>query len=238
MPPTNGQSAYMTVQIKRKGGTTMIRPRLRTADEGTPRVASQRAYLRAGLPALYQEGDFGTRFVGAFEIVLDPIFGVLDCLPPYFRADLAPRDVLELLAAWLGIDVDESWSEDIRRRLVRHAAELSRRRGTKQGLQLMLSIAFPDLPLRVEDEGNVTWGTDANAPHKAKEPLFYVYCDQQVREEVLATIARVIEQSKPVHVGYKLRVKSVRPKTQQVPKVTPPPPPEEPEEAEEPETEG
>lgn len=226
---TNGQSAYVTVQIKRKGGTTAFRPRLRTADEGAPGIVSHRAYLRSGLPALYQEGDFGTRFVGAFELVLDPILGVLDCLPAYVRADLAPRDVLELLAAWLGIDVDESWSEEVRRRLVRHAAELSRRRGTKQGLQLMLSIAFPDLPLRVEDEGSVTWGTDPNAPHKSKDPLFYVYCDQQVREDVLATIARVIEQSKPVHVGYKLRVKSVRAKTQQVPKVPPPPPPEAPE---------
>ena len=229
MPTTNGQSGYVTVQIKRKSGTTVFRPRLRTADAGTPRIVSQGAYLRSALPALYQEGDFGTRFVGAFETVLDPIFGVLDSLPAYVRSDLAPRDVLELLAAWLGIDVDESWSEDIRRRLVRHAAELSRRRGTKQGLQLMLSIAFPDLPLRVEDEGSVTWGTDADAPHKSKDPLFYVYCDQQVHEEVLATIARVVEQSKPVHVGYKLRVKSVRPKTQQVPKVAPPPPPEEPE---------
>lgn len=229
MPTTNGETGYMTVQIKRKGGTTLIRPRLRVAVEGTPRVASQRAYFRSALPALYQEGDFGTRFVGAFENVLDPIFAVLDSLPAYIRADLAPRDVLELLAAWLGIDVDESWGEDVRRELVHHAAELSRRRGTKQGLQLMLSIAFPDLPLRVEDEGAVTWVTDPEAPFKVKDPLFYVYCDQQVREDVLATIARVIEQSKPVHVGYKLRVKSVRAKTQQVPKVAPPPPPEEPE---------
>ena len=57
-------------------GTLMVR--LTTGAKETPEVASSRAYLRNGLPAMYQDGDFGMRFVGALEELLDPIVAVLD----------------------------------------------------------------------------------------------------------------------------------------------------------------
>ena len=84
-------------------GTLMVQ--LATGPKETPKVASSRAYLRAGLPAVYQEGDFGMRFIGALETLLDPIVAVLDALPAHFSADHAPRDVLDLLSAWLGVDL-------------------------------------------------------------------------------------------------------------------------------------
>ena len=65
-------------------------------------MASTRAYLRNGLPALYQDGDFGMRFVGALEELLDPIVAILDALPSHFDPNFAPPDILDLLAAWLG----------------------------------------------------------------------------------------------------------------------------------------
>src|SRR5215213_8693219 len=139
-------------------GTLMVQ--LSTGARETPAVASERAYLRGGLPAVYQDGDFGMRFVGALEAVLDPIVAMIDALPAHFDPDHAPRDVLGLLAAWLGIELDESQPMPERRRLVTQAAELSRRRGTVRGLELALSLAFPGLPLRVEDNGGVSWGAD------------------------------------------------------------------------------
>ena len=48
------------------------------------------------------------RFVGALEELLDPIVAVLDALPAHFDPDHAPRDILDLLASWLGVDLDES----------------------------------------------------------------------------------------------------------------------------------
>ena len=71
--------------------------RLASGPKETPPVASSRAYLRGALPAVYQEGDFGMRFIGALETLLDPIVAVLDALPAHFSADHAPRDVLDLL---------------------------------------------------------------------------------------------------------------------------------------------
>src|SRR3954447_11923323 len=122
-------------------GTMMIR--FSSGPRETPAVASSRAYLRGGLPAVYQEGDFGMRFIGALETLLDPIVAVLDALPAHFSADHAPRDILDLLSSWLGVDLDESQTPAQRREMVRQAAELGRRRGTRSGLELALQLAFP-----------------------------------------------------------------------------------------------
>src|SRR3954453_21986613 len=73
----------------------------------TPEVASSRGYLRRGLPSIYTEEDFGMRFLAGLEEVLDPIVGMLDGLSAHFDPDLAPRQVLDLLSAWLGVDFDE-----------------------------------------------------------------------------------------------------------------------------------
>jgi phage tail-like protein len=192
-------------------GTLMVR--LASGPKETPPVASSRAYLRGALPAVYQEGDFGMRFIGALETLLDPIVAVLDALPAHFSADHAPRDVLNLLSAWLGIDLDESQTPAQRRAMVRQAAEIGRRRGTRAGLELALSLAFPKLPLRVEDLGGVR--TDPpDGGIETPPATFIVYCDKPIAEEVQAAVARCIEQYKPVHTTYRLRVKAAKKKAE------------------------
>jgi phage tail-like protein len=186
---------------------------LRLSDDRTPPVASARGYLRNGLPAIYQEGDFGLRFVAGLETLLDPIVATLDVLPEYFHPDLAPSDVLDLLAAWLGLAVDESWPDERRRHALRLAAELGRRRGTRSGLELVLNVAFPDLPLRVEDGGKVSWTTDPDGAAEPGPSTFVVYCDTPLEDSRQAAVARVIEHAKPVHIGYRLRVRSPKTRT-------------------------
>ena len=151
------------------------------------------------------------RFVGALESVLDPIVAVLDTLPEHFHPDYAPRHVLNLLSAWLGVTLDESQPIAVQRDTIRRAAELGRRRGTKGGLELALSLAFPGVPLRVEDEGGVVWSVNGEAV-EAKPPQFVVYCDKPVDEKTQAAIARCIEQFKPVHTAYRLRVRAPKKK--------------------------
>jgi phage tail-like protein len=192
-------------------GTLMIQ--LSPGAKETPPVASSRAYLRGALPAVYQEGDFGMRFVGALEEMLDPIVAVLDALPAHFDPDFAPRDILGLMAAWLGVDLDESQELRHQREMLRRSAELGRRRGTVRGLELALELYFPGVPLRVEDAGSVRWTVKPGSkPAAAPPPSFVVYCDQPVPENTQAAIARAIEHFKPVHATYRLRVKSPKKK--------------------------
>ncbi len=209
MADGNGNGEYRT--FNGAGfGTLMLR--VAAGPKPTPEVASSRAYLRGGLPAVYQESDFGMRFIGALETLLDPIVAVLDALPAHFDPDHAPRDVLDLMAAWLGVDLDESQELRHQREMVRRSAELGRRRGTVRGLELALELAFPDVPLRVEDQGGVRWSLSGPAADDAPPPSFVVYCDKPVVEGVQAGIARCIEHWKPVHTTYRLRVKAPKKK--------------------------
>ena len=190
-------------------GTMMIQ--MAAGPKETPPVASSRAYLRGGLPPVYQESDFGMRFIGGLEELLDPIVAVLDALPAHFAPDHAPRDILGLMAGWLGVDLDESQDLRHQREMVRQSAELGRRRGTVGGLELALQLTFPDVPLRIEDQGGVRWSLDQR-PVEAPPPSFVVYCDKPVAEDVQARIARCIEQHKPVGTSYRLRVKAPKKK--------------------------
>jgi phage tail-like protein len=190
-------------------GFAEVRPAPERGADPTPAPATNRRYLRDGLPALYREQPFAMHFVSAFEAGLDPIVALLDGLPSHFSPDLAPLDVLELLSAWLGVEPDEQQSTARLRDLVAHATELGRLRGTRAGIELALRLGFPQLPLRVEDGGGVAWGLDGTLPIAAP-PSFVVYCDEAIPREEAANVARVIESLKPVHVGYRLRIKGPR----------------------------
>jgi phage tail-like protein len=201
------------------GGIRMRFERDGAGPDGIPAAASNRTYLRGHLPAIYQEGDFGLRFIGALESVLDPIIAILDSLYAHIDPDLAPRDMLEVIAFWLGLETDEGWPDEQMREVVRHGAELSRRRGTRKGLELQLAITFPDLPLRVEETGGVVWAAETSQlPAANGDASFVVYCDKPISEAEAAGLARAIEYMKPVHVHYRLRVKAPRKSEQEAKK--------------------
>jgi phage tail-like protein len=186
-----------------------------------PASVSARSSLVDGLPALYRSPHdiygFTERFVASLETVLDPDVAILDALPSYFRADFAPDDVLELLGAWMGVELDETHTIDHRREVVRSAAELARRRGTRAGLELALRLTFPEVSLRVEDGGGVQWAATAEALPAVPRPQVVVYCEEALPSERLTAIARYIERAKPVHVAYKLRVPMAEPPAGEAP---------------------
>lgn len=186
-------------------GTVTTRLSLTELTRATPAAVSSRGQLRFGLPAVYQDSDFTMRFVGALEQVLDPIGATLDGLHHYVDPDVAPRQVLELICAWLGVETSEFQTDAELRDLARHAADLGRLRGTAEGLSLALRLTFPKLPLRVEGGGTVTWpGGDASGG----DARLIVYCDRPIPADEQVALARAIEREKPVGAAYKLRVKT------------------------------
>jgi phage tail-like protein len=188
---------FGTMQIERVVGS-----------EPAPGAASGPGHLRNQLPDLYRESDFAMRFLAGFELVLDPLLAMLDNLPEHFDSAYAPRDVLNLLTRWLGLEHDESRSGEERRRLLQRAPELLRRRGTRSGLELALELAFPGVPFRIEERGTVTWALEQPGDVAEEPPSFVVYCDVPLAAERLAAVVRVIDQAKPAHVSFRLRVRA------------------------------
>ncbi len=185
--------------------------------DAAPATVSVRQHLRNGVPDIYrrdafarrdQPPPFAMRFLQALEEVLDPIVATLDSLPAHLDVDLAPEHALAGLATWLGVDEVESLPADQRREAVRRAGELARLRGTAAGLQLTLSLFFPQIKVRINDHGRVTVSEDADEqPPPAAVASFDVVCEQSLPPETQMSVARTIERWKPVHAHYKLRVR-------------------------------
>ena len=173
-----------------------------------PRSASTRALLRSGLPEVFQDGDFGLRFLAALETVLDPVAAILDNLAAQFDPDLAAADVLRLLGGWLGTELDEEQPQERHRRAVASAAEVARLRGTRAGLERELALAFPGLPLRVEDGGHTAWAMRLEDLPDAGRAEVVVWCDAPVEQDVRVALARRIREATPAHVGFHLRVRA------------------------------
>ena len=131
-------------------------------------------------------------------------------LPAHFDVRLAPDDVLGLLAAWLGLDLDETLPEERRRLVVSQGCELAKRQGTRAGIELALHLAFPGLPVEVEDGGR---SAGALRPEDLPPPgrgEIVVRCRVPIATETAAAVARTIEEVKPAHVPYKLKVRTTR----------------------------
>lgn len=181
---------------------------LRPLHGAAPPIASRRAVLRSGMPAVYGDDGVAQRFLEALETVLDPLFALLDGLPAHFDTDVAPDDVLDLLAAWLGLELDERLTEDRRRLIVRTGCELARYLGTRDGVELALHLMFPGLPLEVEDGGRAAAATRPGDLPPAGRSELVVRCEVPLPEETKAAVATTIEAVRPAHVPYKLRVRA------------------------------
>jgi phage tail-like protein len=98
------------------------------------------------LPEIYRESDFMGRFLMIFEQTFDPDIQTLDTLWAYLDPLTAPKAMLPFLAHWVAWDMEPRWTLKQQRRLIRHAVELYRWRGTREGLRLFLHL-YTDLPL-------------------------------------------------------------------------------------------
>jgi phage tail-like protein len=174
--------------------------------------------LGDALPGLFHEDEvdprtarvrssFVQRFASAFDEVLAPVFSSLDNLDAYFDPRVAPPDYLEWLAAWVGIELDETWSLERRRALVLRAVELYRWRGTARGLAEAVAV-FTGVEPEVVDSGGVSWSTapDTELPGRA-EPRVVVRLGAEEAEAIdRVRLERLVAAAKPAHVVAEIEV--------------------------------
>ncbi len=113
------------------------------------------------LPGIYAEDDFTNRFLQIFQSLLDPIQSAVDSTSLCLDPDVAPPDMLEWLARWVGLRLDPCPDEASRRFLIREAVELAKWRGTRRGLERELRLRLGGRSLIVENFDGLRLGPDA-----------------------------------------------------------------------------
>jgi phage tail-like protein len=108
-------------------------------------IRPETSYLNF-LPSIFGERDIARRFVSIFEQAFDPVVQTTDVLWAYFDPLTAPEAFLPFLAKWVGWEIDERWTIQQQRQLIRNAVTLYRWHGTKHGLRLYLHY-YTGLPL-------------------------------------------------------------------------------------------
>jgi phage tail-like protein len=127
-----------------------------------PELPSTRP-LASFLPAMLQADDFCVRFTEGLDHVLAPVLSTIDNLDAYVDPWLTPRDFLDWLAGWFGLELDATWPEERRRALVANALELARWRGTVAGLALLLEL-YTGASAEINDGGGVIASDDPDEP--------------------------------------------------------------------------
>lgn len=183
--------------------TFVVNPPMRglVEDLPTPRP------IGAELPAAFQEDEFCQRMMTAFDEVLAPIFSTLDCFDTYLDPQLAPPDFVDWLASWVGVDIDETWTLERRRRLIRDAVVLYRIRGTAAGLAAHVRL-YAGITPEIEESGGCEWSqTASSAMPGSPEPRLTVRLRVDDAGDVRrSTVSRIVGSSRPAHVPYHLEI--------------------------------
>lgn len=188
-------------------------------------VRARSLYLNF-VPALYREIDFVGRLLKLFEQAFEPAHQTMQVLWAHLDPLTAPRALLPFLAHWVAWPMDERWSEARQRRLIRHAVQLYRLRGTRSGLRLFLHL-YTGLPLDahaardadrhisiVESSGpglvlgQTRLGRDSIVGG-GRPYHFVVRLREQFAEQVdAALVRRILDQEKPAHCTWDLVIES------------------------------
>jgi phage tail-like protein len=160
------------------------------------------------LPAMYQqEDDFALRFTDALDEVIAPVMLALDNLDAYLDPMLAPRDFLEWMANWVGIDLDETWPEHKQREQVRSAVNLYRWRGTKKGLADVIRL-YCDVEPEIIDNGGTSYSDGPTGPLPGSPtPSLHVRVTVPAGRDIdESRLHELVSTAKPAHLPHTIEV--------------------------------
>jgi phage tail-like protein len=180
------------------------------------------------LPATLQADEFVDRFLLAFEQILtgrltertiypdrNPgiidraasnlpgLETVIDSIHTYFNPDLTPDEFLPWLANWVALSLREDWQSSTKREFIKKIVPLYRLRGTKEGLEKVLSLYLSsvDLPEKVIIYEEDYFPEDYFQVELTLPKMEVSRYWQQVR------IAKaIIDREKPAHTYYGLKI--------------------------------
>lgn len=199
LPQLNGHSSVKALvpsvrRLRGNGSPT-------TQRDLSPRTVS--SYMQY-LPPCYHEDDFLGRFLLIFESILEPLDRCIEHLNLYFDPRVTPEAMLPWLASWVDLVLNEKWSVEQRRTLIRAAPTLYLWRGTRRGLTEYLHIYTGVIPTIIEPHQLTEAGETTDVPPS----VFYVILEVPDPTEIDREIVEaIIEAEKPAHTAYMLDIR-------------------------------
>jgi phage tail-like protein len=174
------------------------------------------------LPAILQADPFLQRFLLAFEQILTGIptsvgqfpgilekkssvglEAVLDEIQTYFNPLKTPAEFLPWLAGWVALSLRDDWDERTKRIFVQQIAPLYQLRGTREGLKQILSLYLRSAS--ISDKVDIFEGA-GYPPHYFQVQLILPRSKQSDYWRQVRIARAIIEQEKPAHTYYALRI--------------------------------
>lgn len=239
---TLGQITYHEDKKKEEGVVLTQKPEpgfLLNQGQAVDLTVARRSYLQY-LPAIYHQEDISggnllKDFLQIFQHIFSGLEVKIDQIYSYFNLDLAPLDFLPWLASWVELVLDESWSEEKKRNLIKIATELYKWRGTIKGLKYFLDW-FGEVEIKIQEWNwppgfiigiHSTAGIDTNIMKQIDtahsfivewEPEWEPICEytsvkdrkieKERRNNLIKKIRSLIDAQKPAHTSCYFKVKT------------------------------
>jgi phage tail-like protein len=163
--------------------------------------------LGESLPAIYAGNDFAQRWCQALDEVLAPVLATLDCLPAYLDPAIAPPDMVEWLADWVGVTLVPGITDKRRRQLVSEAARLYCWRGTLRGIRDIIELSTGQAP-EFTESGACAWSRDPGAALPGfPEPVLIIRLRAAELSVEESHLAAIIAPFVPAHVPWRLELR-------------------------------
>lgn len=156
------------------------------------------------LPPSYRSDELGL-FLRAFETVFAKFESTITAFPTKLDPRTAPSEFLAWLAGWVGLTLRDDWNPARRRELLANIVPRYRERGTPAGLEKMIRLylepdAGPWAPVVTVTDGPPL------PPHCFEVRITFPGTDDSARPRDEHTIRAIIDQEKPAHTYYRVRV--------------------------------
>jgi hypothetical protein len=135
------------------------------------------------------------------------VLATLDCLPAYLNPAIAPPDMVEWLAGWVGVTLVPGIPGPRRRQLVMAAAGLYGWRGTLRGIGAIIELSTGQVP-EITESGSSAWSQDPGAALPGfPDPVLIIRLQAaELRIEEPRLVA-IIAPFVPAHVPWRLELR-------------------------------
>lgn len=152
------------------------------------------AFLLKELEKQTEIKSFIERFLRIFERQFADIEWKVEQIPKIFDPWMAEDKFLKYIASWLALELPDQWGEATRRALIDNITSIYNKRGTLDGLKLILSIYLGAAVKQIEEIGD--------QPHVFKVVVYFPHYDPAVLAQRIRAIRNLIDVEKPAHTDY------------------------------------